>query len=175
MFDWATAENVLYNISKKQIAQFLDGPERDEVYGFGFFCDSYQGSVYLVANTEKYHLASLVDYEKRFSPANADIYKWDIGNWKYPGGLFPSSSSEQKSFDNTWKHYGRLLVQMLEEENQVRLEEMCFKVLAKLNLSGDFLKVPSLKGLIILGPDDSEQIILKKKRKLDQLFQIISE
>src|SRR4051794_17933656 len=112
MFDWVAARETLYRISKKQVGQFLNGPDKSDVYGFGFYCDAYNGTVYVVANTEEYHVHSYGDFQARFGPAAPEVFRWDIGNWKYPGGLFPSSSAEQHDFDEAWKEYQESLSQI---------------------------------------------------------------
>lgn len=94
MFDSAVAEDGLLRISKDQVGRFLDRAEQEHLYGFGFFCDGYDGTVLLAANTEQYHQKSLRDFEARFGPTDPEVFRWDIGNWKYPGGLFSSSSVE---------------------------------------------------------------------------------
>jgi hypothetical protein len=93
MFGWAAARERLHGISKKQVVQFFKGPDKGDVYGVGFFCDAYDGWVYLVANTEQYYHSSLRGLEARFGQTDPEVFRWDIGNWKYPGGLFPSSST----------------------------------------------------------------------------------
>jgi hypothetical protein len=156
MFDWASAGDRLYRISKKQVVQFLNGPDKGDVYGFGFFCDAYDGTVYLVANTEQHHLSSLRDFEARFGPTDPEIFRWDIGNWKYPGGLFPSSSTEQHEFDEAWKVYQELLSQIGNDDKQGMLEDICMAVLRRLIHEGAFSTAPGLKGFAILGSDDRQ-------------------
>jgi len=169
MFDWTAAAETLYSISKKQIAQFLRGSEKSDVYGFGFFCDP-DGFVYLVANTEHYHMSSLRQYQARFGPTAPEVFRWDIGNWKYPGGLFPSSSAEQEAFDHAWQEYQQQLMQMDNERKQEMLEDVCSEVLARLVQEGSLSGIPSLKGFTIQGPDDPQETVLEKKKRFDNVF-----
>jgi hypothetical protein len=171
MFDWADAEDGLHRISKKQVVQFLNESEKGDVYGFGFFCDAYDGTVLLVASTEQYHLSSLRDFEARFGPTDPEVFKWDIGNWKYPAGLFPSSSAEQSEFDVAWKEYQELLSQIENDDKQGMLEDVCFKVLRRLIHEGAFSTALSVKGVTILGPLALQENVLEKKKRLDNLFE----
>jgi Uncharacterised protein family UPF0047 len=166
MFDWAAAEDRLHCIAKKHVGQFLNGAEQSDVYGFGFFCDAYNGTALLVANTEQYYLSSLRDFEARFGPANAEVFKWDIGNWEYPAGLFPSSSAEQDEFEDAWKkEYQEPLSQIENDDKQSMLEEVCFKVLRRLIQARVFSAVPSVKGVTILGPTALKENVLEKRRR----------
>jgi hypothetical protein len=170
MFDWTAATDALHRISRNQIARFLAGPDKDDLYGIGFFYDAEEGIVYLVANTEQYYQSSLLDFENQFGPTDAEVYRWDSGNWKYPGGLFPSSSPEQLEFENAWKEYQWPLSQLRREDKQVLLEEMCLKVLEDLIREGVFSTAPRVQGGTILGPYERGKIVLEKKKKLDHLF-----
>src|ERR1700733_8150913 len=125
MFEWAAAVDRLHCISKEQVVTFLAGPGRNDVYGLGFFCDAFNGSVYLVANTEQHHQSSLRDFEERFGETDHALFRWNVGNWKYPGGLFPSSSAEQQVFDTAWEEYEEPLSQIESEEKQAMLEDVC--------------------------------------------------
>ncbi len=171
MFDWAAAEDRLHRISKKQVVHFLNGAEQDNVYGFGFFCDGYDGTVLLVANTEQYHLSSLRDFEARFGPTDPEVFRWDIGNWKYPAGLFPSSSAEQNEFEDAWKEYREPLSQIDNDDKQGMLEDVCFKVLRRLIQGRAFSDTPSVRGIMILGPLALEESVLEKKKRLNSLLQ----
>src|SRR5205823_2176245 len=111
---------------------------QNDVYGFGFFCDAYDGTILLVANTEQYHLSNLQDFEARVGPTDPEVYKWDIGNWKYPGGLFPSASAEQREFDEAWQEFQKPLSRIDHDEKQARLEEVCVEVLRRLINEGTF-------------------------------------
>jgi hypothetical protein len=171
MSDWAAAEDGLHRISKKQVVQFLNGAEQDNVYGFGFFCDGYDGTVLLVANTEQYHLSSLCDFEARFGPTDPEVFRWDIGNWKYPAGLFPSSSVEQNEFEDAWKESQEPLSQIDNDDKQEILEDVCFKVLERLIQGRAFSDTTSVKGVMILGPLALQGSVLEKKKRLDSLLQ----
>ena len=171
MFDWAVAEDLLYRISKKQIGQFLDRAEQNRVYGFGFFCDGYDGTVFVVANTEHYHRNSLCDFEARSGPTDPEVFRWDIGNWKHPGGLFPSSSVEQREFDTAWKAYLELVSGIENDNTQEMLEELCSKVLMRLFNEGVFSTAASLIGFTVLGPDDGQETAHEKKKRFDGLLQ----
>jgi hypothetical protein len=171
MFDWAAAEDGLHRISKKQVVHFLNGAEQDNVYGFGFFCDGYDGTVLLVANTEQYHLSSLRDFEARFGPTDPEVFRWDIGNWKYPAGLFPSSSVEQRGFDTAWNEYREPLSEIENDKKQEMLEDLCSGVLMRLFNEGVFSTDSSLMGFTVLGPDDGQEIVLEKKKRFNGLLQ----
>ncbi|MBP3956059.1 DUF4303 domain-containing protein [Gemmata sp. G18] len=171
MFDRVAAEDRLYCISKKQIAQFLNGVEQDNVYGFGFFCDGYDGTVLLVANTEQYHLSNFLEYEARFGATDSEFFRWDVGNWKYPAGLFSSSSTEQSEFEDAWKEHREPLSQTENEAKQEILEDICFKVLKRLVQERTFSGIPGVKGVTVLGPLALQESVLEKKKSLDRLLQ----
>ena len=163
MFDWAAAEELLYTISKEHVTDFLDGPIKDQVYGVGVFCDAFAGDVYVVADT--------IENKAGCSGNFTDIEeqdKWDIGLWKYPGGLFPSNSIEQSAFDNAWGGHREQIAELEGDEKQALLEEVCFRVLRRLILDGVFSPAPNIEGFNILGPDDPQSVVLEKKRHLDQ-------
>ena len=164
MFDWAAAEELLYKISKEHVTKFLDGPVKDRVYGLGFFCDAFAGDVYVVADT--------IENKAGCSGNFTDIEeqdKWDIGLWKYPGGLFPPVlDGEQWEFDNAWQQYRERIAEIEGDEKQVLLEETCFRVLRRLILDGVFSTAPNVEGFNILGPDDPQSAVLEKKTRLDQ-------
>jgi hypothetical protein len=169
MFNWAAAATDLYNASKSQIAQFLARPDNRDVYGLGFFCNADDGVVYLVANTEQYYRSSLLEFEKRFGPTDKEVYRWDSGNWKYPGGLFLSSSPEQLEFEKAWESYQKSLSQLELDDKQALLEDVCRKVLRWLSREGVLSKMAGLQGVTILGPDDQEGAVLEKKQNLSDL------
>lgn len=171
MFDWAAVEDGLHRISKKQVGQFLNRAEQDDVYGFGFFCDGYDRAVLLVANTEQYHQNSLRDFEARFGPTDPEVFRWDIGNWKYPAGLFPSSSVEQREFDTAWNEYQEPLSEIENDKKQEILEDLCSGVLMKLFNEGAFSTASSLMCFTVLSPDDGQEIVLEKKKRFDGLLQ----
>lgn len=125
-----------------------------ELYGIGFFADAASGTVFLVANTRGYHKDS---FQAMGLPADREpVFKWDIGNWMWPGGLFPSSSKEQRSFDAGWAEAAKGIT--LTQES---LEELCNAVLQELH---DMPQTPlrEVEGMIVLGPDESEETILRK-------------
>jgi Domain of unknown function (DUF4303) len=171
MFDWPAAVDRLHRISKEQVVRFLAGPDKDDVYGAGLFCDAYDGSVYLVANTERYYRTSLRDFKARFGQTDPEVFRWDIGNWKYPGGLFPSSSAEQQAFDTAWEEYREPLSQIESDDKQGMLEDACVEVLMRLFKEGAFSTAPRLKGLMVLGPVVGQEDVLEKKKRLDSLLQ----
>lgn len=171
MFDWPTAVDRLHRISKEQVVRFLAGPDNDDVYGVGLFCDAYDGAVYLVANTEQFHRASLCDFEARFGQTDPEVFRWDIGNWKYPGGLFLSSSVEQQAFDSAWDECREPLSQIESDDKQGMLEDACVEVLMRLFKGGAFSTAPRLKGLTVLGPAAGQEDVLAKKKRLDSLLQ----
>jgi hypothetical protein len=175
MFDRTAAIDRLHQLSKEQIARFLAGPDKDDVYGIGFFCHAFWGEVCLVANTEQYHQTSLRDYELRFGQTDPEAFRWSIGNWKYPAGLFASSSMEQEPFDTPWEEFREPLSQIESDDNQELLEEACIDVLMRLFKEGAFLSAPRLIGLTVLGPDDGEELAIEKKKCLDKLLQRDSE
>ena len=170
MFDRAAAEDALHRISKRHVSQFLNGPDGCDTYGFGFFCDAYDGTVCLVANTQQYHLTSLRNFGAQFGPVDRDLFRWDIGNWKYPAGLFSSSSAEQREFYETWKECQVALSQIENDDNQERLEDICFKVLRRLIHEGAFSMAPTGGGVMILGPTALRQNVLERKKRLDRLL-----
>jgi hypothetical protein len=151
--DWLKKR--LLALSKEQFLMFWEKTGSD-VYGVGFFCDALSGDVFLVANTRKYHNES---FATSGLPAEREnLFRWDIGNWEWPGGLFPSSSSEQRSFDESWAkaRIGVTLTQQL-------LEEICNAVLIELHdMQGSPLT--AVEGMIVLGPDDNDQTILEKAK-----------
>jgi Domain of unknown function (DUF4303) len=171
MFDWPAAVDLLHRISKEQVVRFLAGPDKDDVYGAGLFCDAYDGSVYLVANTEQYHRTSLRDFEARFGETDPEVFRWDIGNWKYPGGLFPSSSAAQQAFDTAWGEYRQALSEIESDHKQGILEDACAEVVKRLFKEGTFSTAPFLKGFTVLGPDAGQEDVLEKKKRLDSLLQ----
>ena len=171
MFDRTAAEECLHRISQPQIIRFLSGPDRGDVYGFGFFCDAHDGTVYLVANTERNHLNSLREFEERYGPTDPAVFQWDIGNWEYPGGLFPSSSAEQHQFEEAWREFQEPLSQMQDGQSQGLLEEVCAVVLKRLLHEGTFSTALGLKGFTVLGFDDAQGSVLEKKKRFDSIFQ----
>jgi hypothetical protein len=152
-------------MSVPHVHRFLSGPDADDVYGFGFFCDAY-GPVYLVADTEQYHCESLSEYEARFGQVDREVFRWNIGNWKYPGGLFASSSAEQREFDIAWKSYEALLRQLDDDTTQSKLEAVCVQVLRALYVDGVFTQARRLKGLTVLGPDATDEMVLNNLQQL---------
>jgi hypothetical protein len=167
--DWARAAGVLYDISLGQVTRFLEVVPAEEVYGLGYFCDAFAGVVYLVGSTsthDRHHRRGI----DRLSPADDELLKWDIGNWQYPGGLFPSASPEQREFDTAWSTFGRPLSERPDDLDQQRLEEMCVQVLSRLVLHGAFARARRLEGFVVAGPDDTGRVILEKKRRLDLLL-----
>jgi hypothetical protein len=145
MLDWAAAVDRLQRICKEQVVRFLAGQDSNDVYGVGLFCDAYDGSVYLGANTEQHHKSSLRDFEARFGQTDPEVFRWDIGNWKYPGGLFPSSSAEQRTFDGAWQEYREHLSQIENGSKQRMLEAACVDVLRRLFKEGVFFTAPGLR------------------------------
>jgi len=172
MFDWVPAVERLHRISKEQVERFLAGPDKDDVYGMGFFCDAYDGTVCLVANTEHYHRTRLRDFEAGFGPTDPEVFRWDIGNWKYPGGLFPSSSAEQQSFNLAWEEYRAPLCQIESDAQQGVLEDACIEVLIRLFKEGTFSIAPRLNGFAVLGPYAGREDVLENKIRLDSLLQL---
>ena len=83
--------------------------------------------------------------------------KWDIGNWRFPGGLFPSDSSEQTEFDRSWAE----ATEAIGQTSQPQLEQICRDVLIELRATkGSPLK--AMEGLIVMGPDDSAKMACEK-------------
>jgi hypothetical protein len=149
--DWLKKR--LLSLSKEQLLMFWEKTGSD-VYGVGFFCDAVNGVVFLVANTRKYHNESFAT--SGIPVERESLFRWDIGNWEWPGGLFPSSSSEQLSFDESWAKaiIGVTLTQQC-------LEEICKAVLIELHdMPGSPLT--GVEGMIVLGPEDNDQTILQK-------------
>jgi hypothetical protein len=170
MLDWLSVKGTLYIYMKKQFAALLGGPEKDEVYGVGFFCDSSVGDVLAVANTEAYYEKSLQRFEEQFGPTDADQFRWDIGGWKYPAGL-PWLGTLGGEFDAAWCPYRESLRQLEEEEIQGQLEDACREVLGRLVDDGVFANAANLRGFAILGPDDPGSAVLEKKEHLDYLLE----
>ena len=142
----------LFALAKDQLLLF--SKQAHDLYGFGFFCDALSGDVFLVANTRGFHDESV---KKLTSPAFGPSFKWDIGNWKWPAGLFPSSSNEQREFDVAWAR-ARGAVKDL---SQGALEDCCNAVLMELyNMRESPLN--GVEGLIVLGPEDNENTIGQK-------------
>ncbi len=168
MFHWTAAADKLCRISTFQIHKFLKGPDVHDLYGIGYFCNACDGSVHLVANTEIYHQNSLRDFQTRFGPTDSEVFRWDIGNWKYPGGLFPSSSPEQVEFDSGWEAVRESLTQMKDDKKQDKLEDFCESVLSIIFKERAVSTIPTLKGFIVLGPDDRQQDVVDKVRLLDR-------
>ncbi|HEX3314693.1 MAG TPA: hypothetical protein VHR72_07355 [Gemmataceae bacterium] len=171
MFDWEGAGETLRRISTKQVGLFLNGPDKSDVYGFGFFCDAYEGCIYLVANTELFHQNSLRHFQSVYGQTDPELFRWNTGNWKYPGGLFPSSSAEQREFDAGWESSRQTLSAIESEGAQGMLEELCSGVLTKMFADGAFSTIPGLSGLTVLGHDDRDEDILEKKKRLDGRLQ----
>jgi len=171
MFDWEATEHVRYTISKVQVTRFLGHADCDDLYGLGYFCDPIEG-VMLVANTRPSHDAGFRACIERFGPADEETYRWDIGNWQYPGGLAVSSTEEQIGFDAAWAELGRPISGAGDELDQERLEELGIRVLTRLRNDGVFLAAKNLKGFVVLGPDDSIVDVLVKKSRLDRILHL---
>lgn len=169
MFDWSAAADALLRISRTHLARFLARPEAGDVYAVGFFCDAHVGTIYLVANTEEYHRRTLGEFEARFGLTDPNVFRWDAGNWEYPGGLFPSAGPEQAAFDAAWAEFGGPLAGLEDAEKQERLEGVCVRVLAALAAEGAFAAAPGLAGVTVLGPDDRREDTPGKWRPLDRL------
>lgn len=165
--DWAAAAEALFELSRSQVARFLGAAPKGRIYGFGFFCDSYAGIVYLVANTSEYHCRSLHDYTAKFGPIEEELFKWDIGNWQYPGGLFPSASPDQREFDSEWEKHGQLIAGLHDDSAQPRLEEICAAVLDRLVCAGAFEEIPNLEATIVCGLYDRGMALLAKKKAVE--------
>lgn len=161
--NWHSAEGTLYWNSKKEVVAFLQQVKPEEVYGVGFFCSTFEG-VGLAANTFEHHRTSFaddLDKGRRFEAR----YRWDIGNWKYPSGLL--TGEERQAFDEEWKPFQELL-KMMDDEGQQPLEKMCARVLKRLLAAGVFAECVRLEGFTVLGPDDPENAILKKRKKVER-------
>jgi hypothetical protein len=170
MFDWDHAEEVLYAISKDHLTRFLGQQGRDDIYGLGFFCDLIEG-VMLVANTRACHDSSFQESKNWSEKPNEALFRWDIGNWEYPAGLFPSDSEEQAEFDRVWKEVGVPVAYSDEDERTQRLlEALCGKVFKRLAEAGVLTPARGLEGLVVLGPDDEDKAILTKKKRLDPIL-----
>ena len=167
MLDWSAARETLHKISKKHLHQFFVEQAAEEVYGFGFFCDAFQGSVYLVANSLGFHQRKLKDFISQFGPTDEQTFKWEIGNWQFPGGLFRSSSPEQIEFDSAWNPVRQSLEQMDGNGKQDVLEEVCIGVLERLIQEDTFSPAVDVQGFIVLGPDDRSEVVMVKKHRLD--------
>ena len=157
----------LYVHAKEQFGLLFHGAEKDDVYGVGFFCDISVGDALCVANTEQYYQSSLRAFEAQFGAANADQFRWDIGNWKYPAGL-PSVSSED--FHADWRPYQESLRELADDQAQQKLEQMCGSVLERLCDEGIFSGARGLEGFNILGPDDPANVVLAKRQRLQSLL-----
>jgi hypothetical protein len=170
MFDWTAAADTLYQISKKQLTDFFRSQGADDIYGIGFFSDVIEG-VLLVANTEDYYLSSLRDFEAKWGATDREVFRWEIGNWQYPCGLFPSSSVQQDEFYYEWKKVRMQPGWFVSDETQLVLEGICRDVLARLHQEDAFSPARNLKGLTVVGHDDSPPDILRQKERMDVLLQ----
>ena len=170
MFDRVAAEDGLFRTSKRQIDRFLAEGEQDGLYGFGFFCDAFDETVLLVANTEQFHLTSIRSFEAEFGPTDPEIFRWDIGNWKYPAGLFPPVTAEQNLFEVLRKESLEPLSEVDGDDKQGMLEEICFNVLRRLIRGRTFSPVSTLRGVTVLGPTLLLENVLDRKKRLDSLF-----
>jgi hypothetical protein len=168
IFSWKAAEEKLYDLSKNQILQYEEESDKDDVYGFGFFCDAFDGIVYLVANITQFHLYEYHRHQESVGRSDPEVFKWYPGNWDLPGGLFPSNSVQQHEFDRAWQEYGQKLslLEGGEDERQVALEELCLNVLKRLIHDGAFSAFSNLEGVTIIGPFDSPEMGLKKMMPL---------
>src|SRR5437667_7730391 len=92
------ARSDFIELSKEYLNQFRQSSGSD-FYGVGFFCDAYSGDVLVVANSEDYHREA---FGRHSGTSSEDRFRWEIGNWNYPAGLFPSSSAEQRAFEEKW-------------------------------------------------------------------------
>jgi hypothetical protein len=147
MFDWEAAEEILYAISKEQVARFLGRADPGDLYALGYFCDPIEG-VMLVANTRRHLIASLREYMERFGPTDEETLRWDIGNWEYPAGL-ASSTEEQMKFDATWGKLGRPTLGSGNARDQAALEDLCVRVLRRLCKEGAFGAGPAHTNMLI--------------------------
>lgn len=170
--NWIEAKETLLVLARLQLATFLESEEREDVYGIGFFCDSYQGSVCLVANTNSFHSRKFHEYIAEFGSGEGHedetTFRWDIGNWKYPAGLVPDA------FNAGWEKFEAALKDATfagagDDQDQERLESLAAAILACLVDEGAFAHAPALEGFNVLGPDDPQQSVLVKKSKFDTL------
>ena len=191
MLDWAGATNLLYRITKQQILRFIEEHETAEVCGLGFYCDSLYGCVHLVADTEEQWRITLRDH--KVSVANAspeairdypDLYqmspevlRWDIGNWKYPAGLFPSASPDQRGFDTGWQPQQELLDSIGKEKSSEVVEEyqgilidVCSRTLIRLFNERNLSALHGLEGFTVMGPDDPREAGFERKKHFDCLI-----
>lgn len=169
--DWAAAEEVLHRISLGQVACFFDRHPAERVYGLGYFADAFAGGVYLVANTEEFHARNLAGDPAGAGSTEREEARWDIGNWQFPGGLFPSASPEQQEFDRAWADIaGRQMEGGQEGDLQEHLEALCVRVLGRLVRDGAAAGMRELEGLVVAGPHDSGQDVLEKKKVIDPLL-----
>jgi hypothetical protein len=99
------------------------------------------------------------------------VFRWDIGNWKYPGGLFTPSSAEQQAFDTAWDEYREPLSRIESDDKQGMLEDACVEVLVRLFKEGAFSTAPCLNGFTVLGPNAGQEDVLENKKRLDSLVQ----
>jgi hypothetical protein len=169
MFDWKAAEEILYAISKEQVARFLGRIDCDDLYGLGYFCDLNEG-VMLVAGTRRHLTASLREHVERFGPTDEETFRWDVGNWEYPAGL-ALSTEEQMEYDAAWERIGRPLAETGDDRDPGHLEDLCVRVLRRLCNEGAFAAARRLEGFMVLGPDDSPEAVLLKKRHLDMVLE----
>jgi len=151
-----------------QVGRFLVLPEAGDVYGMRFFCDASHGNVCLVANTEQHHQSGLRKSRDYRRTTNPKVFRWDTGNWKYSGGLFPLRSPEQTEFDTAWEEYREPLSRIDHNMTQERLEEVCVDVLLQLFQEGAFAAGTSLKGFIVLSPYDFGRCLLDKRIPLSR-------
>jgi hypothetical protein len=149
--------DALLALSLPHIRLFID-KYGSGFYGFGFFCDASNGLVYLVANSEEFHQESFNNMLSLMNTANEDQFKWDIGNWQFPAGLFPSASAEQRQFERGWVEIRNKSPELTQKD----LEKCCKAVLMKLHGISDS-PLAGIEGLIVLGPDDSNNDIVTKR------------
>jgi hypothetical protein len=65
---------------------------------------------------------------------------------------------------------GRPISDSGDEKDQEALGELCTRVLRRLRAEGLFSAARSLEGFMVLGPDDSGEDVLEKKRQLERVL-----
>lgn len=173
MIDWEAAEDALVTIARNQILAFQDEVDCSDLYGLGFFADLLEG-LQLVANFRDHHESNLLAYQAEWGPTDADVYRWEIGNWQYPAGL----DVDNETFDAVWEPFREPLMeavtaaesQAFEDRCVEHLENLCIRVLDRLESESVFAGLAALEGLTVLGHDDPAEVIIPKKQRLDWIL-----
>ncbi len=171
MLQWDAAEDALFQLAKAQLEDFFEETDLADLYGLGFFADPLEG-VGLVANGRRYLETARADYCQVAIDPNLnstrwdDQFKWEIGNWEFPGDLgYPLDD-----LDAVWDEFRAELKQIDDEDDVERIVNLCVRVLERLHADGVFAVLPALEGLTVQGHDDTAEMVLPRKERLDALL-----